>query len=169
MAEEYLGALFLLPLDGQTIVDAYIGCHGHDNVKVDIKMNEVGQPVILIYDQGFLVIEILEDIPGGSLVRGALPTGDADEIALLADDLGDACDLVLRERAAERAIVFLGMMGGIAAARSRGRYRPIDGDERQLWSRHLVKTNGQKLRGEHLIRKLSATNDSNAGNRCAAA
>lgn len=165
MSEEYPGALFLLPLDGQTIVDAYIGCHGHDNVKIEIEMNEAGQPVILIRDQGFRVIEVLEDVPGGSLVRGEMPTGDADEIALLIDELDEACELVRHERAAERAIVFLGMMGGIAASRSRGRYRPIDGGERQLWSRHLVKTNGQKLRGEHLVRKLSPANDQGAGNR----
>ena len=145
-----LDQIHLVPLDGATLADAFAESE-IQGARQSIAHDADGMPIMK--DGEMTVIEVLADLVGGCLVRIAPMMGDVAEMASFIGDETPVEKLIECEEAAGRALDFVETMGGLAAMRVKGKWRPIDTESRADWSRHLVLANGQKLR------KQPAAND----------
>lgn len=135
--------LFLVPIDGVTLFDAMTeGGESETYVCAD----RPGERATLL-DGDLPVIEVVEDHEGWCLVAICPVLEDVRALGALIGDRDGPFVLSELEIASGHASDFIEHMGGLTACRSKGKWRPVDEDVRQLWSSHLVDCNTQKLRG----------------------
>lgn len=140
-----LDQIFLVPLDGSTIADVFAES---DVLNADYRLSYDARGNPIVRDGDMVVVEVLTDVLGGSLVRVAPMMGDAFEMASFMKDRAEAETLVACEEAAGRAEDMILQLGGLQALRIKGKWRPMDETHRQVWSAHVVQANTQKLRAE---------------------
>ena len=154
--------LFLLPFDGTTLLDALT--EGGESQTYASTERPGERPTL--WDGDLPVLEVVEDHAGWSLV--ALCPIIEDVAALSAFVQGRDGPATVREleMAGDALGETLDRMGGLAAFRLKGRWRPIDETLRPLWGQHLADCNTQKLRFQ--AQSARAANDDAAASAKAA-
>lgn len=140
-----LDHIYVVPLDGMSLADAFAFTDSEHGIW-RLAYGEGDMPLVSLDD--LPTLEVIEDIPGGCLVRiGALANDVPTLAAFLAKRDGPAT-LQALEFACHQTELFVETLGGLAASRSRNRWRPIDDRGRATWGAHLVNWNSQKLRAD---------------------
>lgn len=144
--------LYVVPLDAMSVADAF--ANGENDVGV-WRLSYDAQDLPLVSEDDRPVLEVLEEIPGGCLVRIGALANQVDTLAKFLDARNGPATLVLLEQSCGRAEMLVQTLGGHVAERSKGRWRPVDEDARQAWGAHLVQWNAQKLRAKTAMTKAA--------------
>lgn len=142
-----LDQLFLIPLDGATVADAFAET---DVLNADYRLSYDAQNNPIVNDGDMVVVEVLTEVLGGCLVRLAPMMGDAYEMASFVQDRQKAETLIKCEEAAGRAEDFIHQLGALPASRQKGKWKPIDETHRQIWGAHAMQANAQAMRAKAL-------------------
>jgi hypothetical protein len=136
--------IHLVPLDGETLVDAFL--HAPDGDARRVEHDAEGRPAV--HEGDLVLLEVLAEVPGGCLVRLLPVLGDAHELASFVAD-GDAAQAISScEEAAAGALDLVEAMGGLEAMRIKGKWRPIMPNARLSWSAHVSAWNVQTMRAQ---------------------
>ena len=133
--------LFLVPVDGATLVDAMTQGGESDDYA---EASGAERPTVL--DGDLPVLEVVEDHAGWCLVALCPILEDIAAMGAFLKGRDGAETLSALEMASGHAEDFVEHMGALAAQRVKGKWRPIDESARALWSSNLVDCNTQKLR-----------------------
>jgi len=140
-----LDQIHLVPLDGATLADAFANLRTHlDGTPYELSYDPAG--LVTVSDGTMAVLEVLEEVTGGCLVRLAPVLGDVAELASFLDDRDAAQAMIDCEEMAGRAIEIVESLGGVEAIRIKGRWRAMDPVQRGLWAAHAVASNTQRMR-----------------------
>ena len=145
--------LFLLPFDGTTLLDALT--EGGESQTYTSTERPGERPTL--WDADLPVLEVIEDHAGWSLVALCPIIEDVPALSAFVQGRDGPATVRELEMAGDAAGDLFERMGGLAAWKLKGRWRPIDEDARPMWSQHLADCNTQKMRFE--AQSARAAND----------
>ena len=150
--------LYLVPLDGATLLDALTAGGESDTHVATDRPGE--RPTLL--DDDMPVLEIVEDHVGWSLIAVGAILEDGAALREFVGSGDPAAAVSELEAASGAAMDMVEALGGLAACRVKGKWRPIDETERPLWSAHLADCNTVGMRAAAQAARAAANDDAPA-------
>lgn len=135
--------MLVVPIDPATLADAFANT---DNPAGVWRVHYDGEMPMISEDDRH-VLEVVGEIPGGCLVRMGTEANDPFGLGDILMGREEA-EMAALEAARNRALDIVTSLGGLAARRSKGRWRPVAPADRATWGAHLVAWNTQKMRAD---------------------